>query len=147
MWVYDFRIAPRRWRYAAKATRRAVATDRFRGGSVPVCLMDRLRLSVPSRPDPRSQAPESPVPRPRQHETKRCAATYFGLARRRPTTAHAACGAAGLMLHLAAGGVQHDHIQHQRSSPRSRGEPDHPATRHKIRALIDDHRCSRGALH
>ena len=36
------------------------------------------------------------------------------------------------MLHLAAGGVQHDHIQHQRSSPRDRGEPDHPATRHQF---------------
>lgn len=59
----------------------------------------------------------------------------------------AVCSAACRMLHPAAGSVQHDHVQHQRSSPRGRGEPDHPATRHKIRALINDHRRSRGALH
>ena len=129
------------------ATRRGVATDRFRGGSAPVRTRDRLRPSVPRLARCPAQALESPAFHPRQHETKRRATARFGLARRQPTTVHAACSAAGLMLHLAAGGVQHDHVQHQRSSPRGRGEQDHPATRHKIRALIDDHRRSRGALH
>ncbi|MCB0197172.1 MAG: hypothetical protein KDJ65_34820 [Anaerolineae bacterium] len=122
-------------------------TDHFDEGSVPVCPIDPLRPTVPRYSYRPAQVIESPVPSPRQHEIKRRATARFGVMRRRLTAAHAACSAAGLMLHLAAGGVQHDHIQHQRSSPRDRGEPDHPATRHQFWAFIDDHRRSRGPLH
>lgn len=121
--------------------------DHFHEGLMPVCPVDLLRPCVPRYSYRPAQPIESPVPSPRQHETKRRATARFGVARRRLTAARAACSAAGLMLHLAAGGVQHDHVQHQRSSPRGRGEPDHPATRHQVRALIDDHRRGRGALH
>ena len=64
---------------------------------------DPLRPTVPSFAHRPAQALESPTPRPRQHETKRRATARFGVARRRPTAARAACGAARLMLHLAAG--------------------------------------------
>ena len=86
------------------ATRRAIATDRFRGGSALACPIDRLRPKVPRLFIRPAQALESPAPSPRQHETKRRATARFGVARRQPTTARAACSAAGLMLHLAAGG-------------------------------------------
>jgi hypothetical protein len=85
------------------ATRRAIATDRFRGGSMPVCPMDLLRPTVPRLFIRPAQALESPADRPRRHETKRRATARFGVARRRPTAARAACGVARLMLHLAAG--------------------------------------------
>ncbi len=114
---------------------------------MPVCSIVRLHRTVPRLSCRPAQPIESLAPHPRQHKTKRRATARFGVARRRPTAARAACSAAGLMLHLAAGGVQHDHVQHQCSSPRGRGEPDHPATRHQIRAFIDDHRRSRGPLH
>ncbi len=74
--------------------------------------LDKMRPTVPRYSYRPAQPIESPVPRPRQHETKRRATARFRLARCRPTVTHAACSAAGLMLHLAAGGVQHDHIQH-----------------------------------
>lgn len=127
------------------ATRKRKLKYRWADGGT-ACL-DPLWPSVPCRARCPAQPIESLVPRPRQHEKKRCTTARFWVARRRPTAARAACSAAGLMLHLAAGGVQHDHVQHQRSSPRGRGEPDHPATRHQNRAFIDDHRCSRGPLH